>query len=216
MAEILIVLLGTTMIYLFAVGRLEGFVRTLALQGLLLFLLVLTQELPPVRGGWANLVLPVFETLVMKTILLPLLLLRIIRRNDIHRELEPNISQFYSVLIATGIFVFGFVAAFWVRRSSPELQGLFFGMSVSIIVASLVLILARKRIVTHILCFMALENGIFLLSVGVASEMPVLVGLGVLLDLFIAVFLLVVFFNKIRDMFDGDHIDVLSDLKDRV
>jgi hydrogenase-4 component E len=59
-----------------------------------------------------------------------------------------------------------------------------------------------------------LENGIFLLSLSVANEMPMLVNLGVLLDLFVAVFLLVIFFNKIQSLYDGSHIDVLTQLKD--
>ncbi len=61
---------------------------------------------------------------------------------------------------------------------------------------------------------MMLENGIFLLSLAVANEMPLLVNLGVLLDLFVGIYLLVIFFNTIHSLYDGDHIDVLTELKD--
>ncbi len=61
---------------------------------------------------------------------------------------------------------------------------------------------------------MMLENGIFLLSISVANEMPLLVNLGVLLDLFVGIYLFVIFFNKIQEMYDGNHIDVLTELKD--
>jgi hydrogenase-4 component E len=61
---------------------------------------------------------------------------------------------------------------------------------------------------------MMLENGIFLLSFSVANEMPMLVNIGVLLDLFVGIYLFVIFFNKIQSMFDGSHIDVLTELKD--
>jgi hydrogenase-4 component E len=61
---------------------------------------------------------------------------------------------------------------------------------------------------------MMLENGIFLLSLSVANEMPMLINLGVLLDLFVGIYLFVIFFNKIQSMFDGNHIDVLTELKD--
>jgi len=211
MADLLIVLLGTTMLYLFAASRLEGYVRTLSIQGALLFALVVVG---PHDSGWLNVAFLVFETLVVKTIALPYLILRVIRRNEIGREVEPNISQFYSILIATAIFGFGFAAAFWAAGKESGIQPLFFGVSTAIIISSLFLVISRKRIVTHILSYMVLENGIFLLSLSVANEMPLLVNLGVLLDLFIAVFLLVVFFNKISEMFDGDHIDVLTELKD--
>ena len=82
------------------------------------------------------------------------------------------------------------------------------------IIASLFLIVERRRIITHILSYMTLENGIFLLSLSVAHEMPMLINLGVLLDLFVGVFLLVIFFNTIQSLYDGGTIDVLSKLKD--
>jgi len=93
-------------------------------------------------------------------------------------------------------------------------QPLYFGMSISVMMVSLLLIVRRKRIITHILCYMTLENGIFLLSLSVANEMPLLINLGVLLDLFVAIYLLVIFFNMIQEMYDGNNIDVLTELKD--
>lgn len=211
MVELLIILLGTTMLSLFATSRLEGYVRVLTLQGVLLFLLVIAVA----RGAsWPNIAFLIFETVGVKTIILPTLLMRTIRKSDLRREIEANISQFYSILFATGILVLGFIAAYWTAGRESEIRPLFFGVSVSMVVSSLFLILTRKRIVTHILCFMVLENGIFLLSLSVANEMPMVVNLGVLLDLFMAVFLLVIFSNKIREMFDGDHIDMLTELKE--
>jgi hydrogenase-4 component E len=61
---------------------------------------------------------------------------------------------------------------------------------------------------------MTLENGIFLLSLSVAHEMPLLINLGVLLDLFVGVFLLAIFFNTIQDLYDRGTIDVLTKLRD--
>ncbi|MFZ0454367.1 MAG: hypothetical protein WAM24_11495 [Ignavibacteriaceae bacterium] len=59
---------------------------------------------------------------------------------------------------------------------------------------------------------MMLENGIFLLSLSVANEMPMLVNVGVLLDLFVGVYLFVIFFNKIQEMYDGDHINSIINM----
>ncbi|HOX86086.1 MAG TPA: hypothetical protein PKW76_08470 [bacterium] len=211
MTDILIILFGTLMLYVFAASRIEAFIKTLSLQGLILFFLVVTD----IRDmNWINSAFLVLETLVVKAIAIPWFLLRTIRRNEIGREVEPYISQFYSLMIASAIFIFAFVAAFWAARVEGDIKPLYFGVSISMIIASLFLIVTRKRIITHILCFMMLENGIFLLSLSVANEMPMLVNLGVLLDLFVAVFLLVIFFNKIQSLYDGSHIDVLTQLKD--
>jgi len=211
MTDFLIILLGTSMLYVFAVNRIEAYVKTLALQGFLLFLLVIID----IREiNWLNIAFLSLETLVIKAVVIPYFLLVVIRKNEIGREVEPYISQFYSLLIGCAILVFGFIAAFWSSTIGAQIKPLYFGISIYLIIASLFLIVNRKRIITHILCYMMLENGIFLLSISVANEMPMLVNLGVMLDLFIGIYLFVIFFNKIQQMYDGNHIDVLTELKD--
>ncbi len=211
MTDIIIILLGISMLYVFAVSRIEAYVKTLSFQGLLLFLLVI---LDIKNISWLNIAFLSIETLLVKAVAIPLFLLIIIRKNEISREVEPYISQFYSLLIAMGIFIFGFAATFWSVRVGGEIKPLYFGISIVIIVSSLFLIINRKKIITHILSYMMLENGIFLLSLSVANEMPMLVNVGVLLDLFVGVYLFTIFFNKIEEMYDGSHIDILTELKD--
>ncbi|MHB1686733.1 MAG: hypothetical protein ACYCVH_05080 [Ignavibacteriaceae bacterium] len=211
MSNILIILFGTSMLYVFAASRIEAYIKTLALQGTLLFLLIVV-DIKEIN--WLNIAFLIVETLVVKAIVIPYFLLTVIRKNEIGREVEPYISQFYSILIASAIFMFGFVAAFWAAKTNAGIKPLYFGISIVLIVASLFLIVNRKRIITHILCYMMLENGIFLLSLSVANEMPILVNIGVLLDLFVGIYLFVIFFNKIQEMYDGNHIDVLTELKD--
>jgi hydrogenase-4 component E len=211
MTDILIILLGTSMLYVFSVNRIEAYVKTLAVQGLFLFFLVIVdiQEI-----NWLNIVFLILETLVIKAILIPYFLLTVIRKNEIGREIEPYITQFYSIFIAGIIILFGFIAAFWAAKTNADIKPLYFGASIMLIVSSLFLIVNRKTIITHILCYMMLENGIFLLSLSVANKLPLLVNLGVLLDLFVGIYLFVIFFNKIQEMYDGSHIDDLTELKD--
>ena len=211
MSNLLIIFLGSTVLYVFAASRIEAYVKTLAFQGFLLFLLLVID----IRNiVWYNIVFLIIETLLIKTAAIPYFLLRVIRKNDIGREVEPYLSQFYSLLIGIMIFISGFAAAFWSAGIIRDIKPLYFGISISIIIASLFLIVSRKRIITHILCYMMFENGIFLLSLSVANEMPMLVDIGVLLDLFVGIYLFVIFFNKIQAMFDGNHIDILTELKD--
>ncbi|MCX6161659.1 MAG: hypothetical protein NTV87_10045 [Ignavibacteriae bacterium] len=211
MTDILIILLGTTMLYVFAVSRIEAYVKTLAFQGVLLFLLVII-DIKQIY--WFNIAFLGIETLAIKAIIIPYFLLKVIRKNEIVREVEPFITQFYSLLIGVLIFIFGFIAAFWASKTNTGIKPLYFGTSLVLIIASLFLIVNRKKIITHILCYLMLENGIFLLSLSVANEMPMLVNIGVLLDFFVGVYLFAIFFNKIHEMYDGGHIDVLTELKD--
>jgi hydrogenase-4 component E len=211
MSDILIILFGTTILYIFAASRIEAFIKTLALQGLLLFLLVII-DIREINA--LNIAFLCLETLVVKTTVIPLFLLRVIRRNEIGREVDPQRPQFFPLLGGVAIFLFGFVAAFWAARTGAVIQPLYFGMSIAMIMASLFLIVNRKHIIIHILCYMTLENGIFLLSLSVANEMPMLINVGVLLDLFVGIYLLVIFFNMIQSIYDGGHIDALTKLKD--
>ena len=70
------------------------------------------------------------------------------------------------------------------------------------------------KIISNVIEFITMENGIFLLSLSVAKEMPMLVNMGVLLDVFIAVYILGLFVNEINKEFNDLEVSHLSDLKD--
>jgi hydrogenase-4 component E len=64
------------------------------------------------------------------------------------------------------------------------------------------------------LAYVVIENGVFILSLAVGNEMPLLVNLGILLDVFVSVFLLGIFVNKVGDVIKDIDISQLSNLKD--
>lgn len=211
MIDFLIVLFGLTMIYIAGTSRIEAYVRALFLQGVILFLLVV---LDYGTGNVPNLVFLSFETLVVKAVAIPVFLIRIIHKNEIERELQPYIPNFYARLVATVIFGLGFYAAYWSIGNAPELRPLYFGTSVSTIVLGLLVIVTRKKIITHVIGFMLMENGIFLMALSIAKEMPFIVALGVLLDLFVAVYLLGTFISKIHEARLDVTVEALAKLKD--
>jgi hydrogenase-4 component E len=164
--------------------------------------------------GIVEFVFLIVETLLFKAIIIPLILSGVIKRNNIIRSVEPYITNFSSVVIASLIFVFGFVISYWSINISEELQHLAFGISISTIMIGLFIIISRKKIITHIMGYMILENGIFLLTLSISNEMPLMVSLGILLDIFIAIYILVIFFARIKSTFEETHIDDLTNLKD--
>ena len=82
------------------------------------------------------------------------------------------------------------------------------------ILSALFIIMTRKKLITHIIAFIFLENGIFLLSLSVAQEMPFIVNLGVMLDIFAWVLLAGIFVKMIQSSFTGQNIDSLKGLRD--
>jgi hydrogenase-4 component E len=206
-----IILIGLSMLYISFTGRLEAYIKTMAAQGALLFFLIFFDigKIPLI-----NFIFLITETLIFKTVLIPLFLMRIIRKNEIYREVEPYIPNYYSILISAIILVFGFSLTYWASGFAVMIKPLYFGISISVMMNGLFIVLSRKKIITHILGYIFLENGIFLFSLSIASEMPLIVNMGVLLDIFVGVFLFGMFANKIMSTFDELDIDKLSRLKD--
>lgn len=211
MVNLWVLLFGVSMLAVALTSRIEAIIRILALQGVLLFLIVVSDfgRLP-----WASLLLPAVEAVAFKAVLIPLILMRAVRRNAIYREVEPQLGGFYSLVVCSLIFVMGFFLAFGATRAAADIRHFAFGVSLSAIMTGLFLVMTRKKIITHIMGFVMCENGVFLLSLATAKEMPLLVSLGILLDIFIAIYLLVVFFDKIRTTFEEGHIDRLTSLQD--
>ncbi|HRQ45227.1 MAG TPA: hypothetical protein PLB12_12845, partial [Candidatus Goldiibacteriota bacterium] len=193
MTNFLILLFGVTMIYASSSTRVESYIKTLSFQGVLLFLIVLGNH------TWTDYISLAFlaaETLVFKAIIIPVFMTRIVRKNGIFREVEPYIPYFYSLIFTSLMFAAGIFISFWVIDQMQNLRPVYFGVAVSVIISGMFLIMTRKKLITHVMCYIMMENGIFLLTLSVIKEMPMIVNLGVLLDIFAAVFILGLFATK--------------------
>jgi len=211
MISFLIILFGVTMLYVSISTRLESYIKVLAIQGLILFLIILSDYS---ILHITSLIFLSFETLLVKAITIPTFLIYIIRKNGIFREVDPFVTNILSLIITSAIFAGGFYLAFWSQGAVNNIRPLYFGISISTIITGLFIIISRKKIITHVMGYMMLENGIFLLALSIAKEMPFIVALGVLLDIFIAVYLLGLFINKVQESYSDTHIDTLAKLKD--
>ncbi len=199
------------MIYASSSTRVESYIKTLSFQGVLLFLIVLGNH------TWTDYISLAFlaaETLVFKAIIIPVFMTRIVRKNGIFREVEPYIPYFYSLIFTSIMFAAGIFISFWVIDQMQSLRPVYFGVAASVIISGMFLIMTRKKLITHVMCYIMMENGIFLLTLSVIKEMPMIVNLGVLLDIFAAVFILGLFATKINEAFDEMDVKSLSELKD--
>ena len=120
----------------------------------------------------------------------------------------------YCLFISSVILFAGFLVANIDAPQFKLIDSMYFGVSISIIITSLWLITIKHKVLSNVIGFITMENGIFLLSLSVAKEMPIIVNLGVLLDIFIAVFILGMLVNEINNEFDDMEVSQLSDLKD--
>ena len=206
-----IILFGLTMLYLATTSRMVSHIRLLIAQGVLLFLVCCTNF---AHHDILNFVFLTVETLIVKSIVIPAFLFRVLKKTNSNRDYAPNVPHFYCLVIASVILLGSFMASNYWITPIKMISPIYFAVSVATIIISLWLITIKHHIISNVIGFITMENGIFLLSLSVAKEMPILVNMGVLLDVFIAVYILGLFVNVINKEFKDLEISHLSDLKD--
>ena len=106
----------------------------------------------------------------------------------------------------------GFIIGNWIQFKSVE--GRYFAVSIATVLSGMYFIINHKNVFSHLTGFLIIENGVFLLSLAVGSEMPMLVSIAVLLDIFIGVLIFALFMNRLGDTFNSIDVTELSQIKD--
>lgn len=218
------------MIYIASTSRLRAHVNMLIIQGILLFLvclagfekepwfnLAMVSGIDSIRMNMPHIIgflFVVVETLIVKAFVIPLFLRKVLKKTNAHRDTEANIPHFYCLVISSVILFAGFLIANIDAPAFKLVSPMYFGVSSAMIITSLWLITIKHKVLSNVIGFITMENGIFLLSLSVAKEMPIIVNLGVLLDIFIAVFILGMLVNEISNEYEDLEVSQLSDLKD--
>jgi hydrogenase-4 component E len=224
MVNVLILIFSMTLIYLLSAGRLKTYAQALALQGVLLFGIAFSELRDLKEMHYNNLVFILLETLIFKGIAVPMYIYYLVKKNNIYYEREPNTTNFHSLFKIALVFIFSFIIGYTLHKegfkdNTESVTGqngkiIYFTASVSALFTGLLILILRKKIITLIVGYMVLENGIFLLSLAMGNEMPIVVNLGVLFDIITTTFLLGIFLNKVQNVFHDIEIKQLSELKD--
>lgn len=209
MIDVLLITFLITLFYMAIANRMLTYIRVLAFQGVLLFVVVFIQLK---EVSTINLVLIMLETIIFKSIAVPMFLAYVLKRNKITREAEPYLPNFVSLIITTFIVVFTILLSNSIKDT--HLDKIFFVVALSTLFFGLYIIASRRKIITHVMGYLVIENGVFVLSLAVGNEMPMLVNLGIMLDIFASVLILGIFLNKIGDVFKDIDVSNLTSLKD--
>lgn len=208
MVNFIIILFIISLIYLAKVEMVKSYFSLMAIQGVLLFGLAFL-ELKEV--SIIQLLFILFETLIFKAIFVPLFLKRI-TRNKIHRHQHGPVKGYYSVFIALIIIILSFITSHLMHDEYLEVK--YFTAAISSILIGLFVAINNRDLVTHLISYLVIENGIFLLSLALGAEMPMFVNAAILLDIFTSVLIMGMFFNKMGEYFQNTDISQLSKLKD--
>lgn len=210
MENLFSILFCLSLFYVAITTRLKGYVTVLQIQGLLLTVLAV---LPLINNFSVYGILLPITLLVVKVILVPRYIDKIILELDIKRVIEPTIQQIIFLLLVITTMIVIFLTSSIIAQST-KLNVIPFASGFSAIAIGIYVIIFRKKLIVHVCGFLILENGIFMFGTAVASELPMMIELGVLLDVFVVVFLMGIAINKIRSTFEGFEVGHLGRLKD--
>jgi hydrogenase-4 component E len=150
--------------------------------------------------------------LIFKAIIIPFLLYRIINRTGVSKVHKSALPIFYQLILTIVAFFVSIGIAFMFK--DPAITPSFFIISISAMLCGLLLIISHKRIFSHMVGFLVLENAVFLFSIAVGAEMPMLINTGIFIDLIITTLILSVFLTKVNKHNPNLESDRLTQLKD--
>ncbi|MCB5251749.1 MAG: hypothetical protein LHW51_02100, partial [Candidatus Cloacimonetes bacterium] len=161
MLEILIVIFGLSLLWASVTNMLETIIKILVGQGIILFGITL---LKTTQLHWFSFGIIALETLIFKAILIPWFINDTIKHNQIRREVEASVSNFFSLALMSLIFILSFALAGAAPAWSVKLFPLEFGIAFATILKGIFIIIANKKLITQLMGYLIMENGIFLLS----------------------------------------------------
>ena len=209
--NLILVLVVLTNLKLLGSSRIGSSIRVVAAQGVVLGLLPVVAHVHDLSLRFALLAV---GTVAIKGIVFPWFLFRAVREADVAREVEPYVGYVTSLL--SGVVILAI--SFWMGTRLPMPESLASSwlapVAIFSIFAGLFLIVSRKRALSQVLGFLVLENGVYTFGVGLAPQSSLLVEAGVLLDVFVAVFVMGITIFHINREFDHINTDQLNTLKD--
>ena len=208
--EIILIFLILTDLILLGSSRLRNAIHIVALQGVALGLLpLLTEGSVTWHGALLGL-----GSAGIKGWVFPALMNRALRETNASREIEPFVGFIPSLLIGVGVLAVAFTLGARLPLPWAAPSVLLVPAGLSTVWTGLFLIMARRKAITQVLGYIVMENGIFTLGMVLVEAMPLLVELGVLLDIFVAVFVMGIIVFQINREFDHIDSDQLSALKE--
>jgi hydrogenase-4 component E len=153
-------------------------------------------------------------TFVLKVLLIPWLLHRVIDRLQIRWDVETLINIPTTMLIGIGVVIFSFNLAIPISQLSNNLASGTLGIALACVLLSFLMMITRAKAVPQVIGFLAMENGLFFAATSATYGMPMVVELGIALDVLIGVLILGVFMFQIREQFDSLDIRHLEKLKE--
>lgn len=153
-------------------------------------------------------------TLALKVILIPMLLHRLINKLNVKWDVETLINTPTTMLIGIVLVIIAFNLALPVSQLSASIARGTLGIALACVLLSFMMMITRSKAVPQVIGFLAMENALFFAGTAATYGMPMIVELGIALDVLVGILILGVFLFQIREQFDSLDIRHLEKLKD--
>ena len=191
--------------------RTQRLITLFAWQGTILFI---STCLVAYSSGLHDLYYSAALTLLLKVIALPLILHRLIVRLGAQWDSETVVNIPMTMLAGLVLVIFAFGLAQPISRMATTITRNTIGIALAVIFLAFLMMITRRRAVTQVIGFLAMENGLFFAATSATYGMPMVIELGIALDLLIGFFILGIFFFQIREQFDSLDLSNMEALKE--
>ena len=192
--------------------RIVSLINLLALQGLLLSV---STAIVAYHAQQHHLYYSAALTFALKVVLLPWIFHRLIRRLHVQWDTEPLVNIPTTMLLGLALVVFAFGLAQPISALADTVTRSTLGIALAVVLLAFLMMITRRKAIAQVIGFLAMENGLFFAATSATYGMPMVVELGVALDVLVGVLILGIFLFRIREQFDSLDLHHLESLKER-
>ncbi len=153
-------------------------------------------------------------TLALKVVAMPWFFFRLVRQLEVDREVETMLNIPTNMLIGIVLVIFAFNLALPISQMAGTVTRSTLGIALASVLLAFLMMIARRKAIPQVIGFLAMENGLFFAATSATYGMPLVVELGVALDVLVGVFVLGIFFFHIRETFDSLDLAHMEKLKE--
>jgi hydrogenase-4 component E len=205
--DLLGALLLFTMLLILAAGQVFRAISAVAAQAVFLGV---AGVILGVATGNPDLWIIAAITVVVKAILLPWLLVRVVKRVGISREIEPVIPTNVTLVIAAGIVVLAFHLNASLGAVRQAITGNALPVGVTLTLVGVLVMASRRKALVQMVGLFASENGIFFTAMAISQGMPLIIEIGVILDVVLGALVMGILVLRVRTSVDTDIADLES------
>jgi hydrogenase-4 component E len=197
---------------LFALGtsRILAVIRLVGAQGAMLGIIPLLVHANPSIPS----ILAAAVAIVLKGIVIPAIMIRALRDAQIKREVEPLIGFMPSIILGAAATAFALLLTGSLTQADEQALTLIIPASIATVLVGFILLTTRFKALSQVVGYLVLENGIYIFSILLVEAIPLVVEMGVLLDLFVGIFVISIITNHINQAFSSMDTRRLVSLKE--